>query len=206
MTLATVVITTKNRRDDLARAVASALAQRPPVDVLVIDDGSTDGTGEMLRQQFPAVKVHRTEVSQGYIVARNLGAKLAVTPFVVSIDDDAELVSPDTIAQTLTEFDDARIAGVAIPYIDIRKSPRVIPTVPATASPTQWYVNSAYTGTSHALRRELFNQLGGYQEALFHQGEERDYALRLLDAGYVIRLGKADPIHHHESPKRDTTR
>ncbi|MCC6580110.1 MAG: hypothetical protein IT440_06675, partial [Phycisphaeraceae bacterium] len=42
--------------------------------------------------------------------------------------------------------------------------------------------------------------------ALFHQGEERDYALRLLDAGYVIRLGKADPIHHHESPKRDTTR
>ena len=48
--------------------------------------------------------------------------------------------------------------------------------------------------------------VGGYREALVHQGEEGDYCLRMLDAGFIVRLGSADPIHHFESPRRDFRR
>ena len=67
---------------------------------------------------------------------------------------------------------------------------------------TVWITNQ-FIGTAHALRRDVFLKLEGYREHLVHQGEEGDYCIRLLNAGYVVRLGNADAIIHHESPKRD---
>src|SRR5947209_3028796 len=84
---ATILITTKNRRDELARAVASALTQTAPCEILVIDDGSTDGTAAAIRDQFPAVRLHRYEESAGYVLRRNQGAELANAPIIVSLDD-----------------------------------------------------------------------------------------------------------------------
>jgi hypothetical protein len=49
----------------------------------------------------------------------------------------------------------------------------------------------------------LFLQLGGYRESLVHQGEEGDYCIRMLDRGWLTRLGTSDPIFHYESPRRD---
>ncbi|MGD0138244.1 MAG: glycosyltransferase, partial [Tepidisphaeraceae bacterium] len=67
---ATVIITTKNRMDDLRKAVASALMQDGRPRVLVIDDGSTDGTSDMMRREFPEAQLERVEQSRGYIVQR----------------------------------------------------------------------------------------------------------------------------------------
>lgn len=204
MTQASVVITTKNRREDLARAVQSALDQQDAeVEVLVVDDGSTDGTDDMIRRQFPGVTLHRAAPSRGYIVQRNLAATIARGPIIFSIDDDAIFSTPHVVAQTLGEFDDDRVGAVAIPFIDVNKSPRVNQQAP---DGNDVYVTNTYIGTAHAVRRELFLKLGGYREMLFHQGEESDFCLRMLDAGYVVRCGRADVIHHFESPRRDITR
>lgn len=201
---ATVVITTKNRRDDLHAAIDSALAQTgAAVEVLVIDDGSTDGTAELVRRKFPTVVLHRAEQSQGYIVQRNAAAKLARAPIIFSIDDDAAFSTPHIVAQTLALFTDARIGAVAIPFIDVNKNPEIHQLAPDDKS---IWITSTYIGTAHALRRDVFLQLAGYREPLFHQGEEMDYALRMLGAGFYVRLGQGDPIHHFESPRRDITR
>jgi glycosyltransferase involved in cell wall biosynthesis len=200
---ATVVITTKNRQADLAVAVQSALAQTAHPEILIIDDGSTDGTFQMIREKFPQVRIDRAEVSRGYIVQRNRAAKLATGDIIFSIDDDAAFISPHTVAQTLAEFTDPRVGAVAIPFIDVKRSPQIRQQAPPGAD---IYVSAAYIGTAHALRRELFLSLGGYREFLFHQGEESDLAIRMLDAGRVVRLGRADPIHHFESPRRDFRR
>lgn len=200
---ASVVITTKNRRDDLGQALESAFSQSVPVEVIVVDDGSTDGTAEFVRSEFPETRLDVAETSRGYIVARNHAARLASTPIVFSIDDDAIFSTPNVVEQTLAEFSDPRIGAVAIPYIEPNKSDRLHQKAPEDSSV---FVTNDYIGTSHALRRETFLALGGYRECLVHQGEEGDYCLRLLDAGYVTRLGNADPIHHFESPKRDLRR
>jgi glycosyltransferase involved in cell wall biosynthesis len=200
---ATVVITTKNRREDLLVAVRSALNQTAAPEVLVVDDGSTDGTADLIRSEFPTVRVDHHDVSKGYIVQRNHGAELARGDVIFSIDDDAEFSSPNVIGQTLAEFDRPRVGAVAIPFKDVNKD-NVLNQQAPTADAV--WCTATYTGTAHAIRRDVFRAAGGYRAELVHQGEETDLCVRLLDAGYVVRLGRADPIHHYESPKRDLRR
>lgn len=199
---ASVVVVTRNRKDDLRTAVKSALDQSARPEVLVIDDGSSDGSSEMIRSEFGAVSVIRHEDSRGYIVRRNEGARVATGDAVFSIDDDAAFTSTRTVEQTLREFDAPRIGAVAIPYIEPRKGNCVMQLAPDHGT----WVTDCFIGTAHAIRRGVFLALGGYRERLVHQGEERDFCIRLLDAGYVVRLGTADPIHHYESPRRDFSR
>jgi len=188
-----------NKWDDLREALAGAVAQTADVEVLVIDDGSTDGTSEMVRDEFPQVVLHRSEESHGLIVQRTRAASLASAPVIVSIDDDARLPSARTVEQALADFDHPRVGAVAMPYVDVRRSPE-----PRQVAPDREgvWVTSSYIGTAHALRRDVFLALGGYRGHLIHMTEEPDYCLRMLAAGYVTRLGRSDLLHHLESPKR----
>jgi glycosyltransferase involved in cell wall biosynthesis len=197
---ATVVITTKDRKTDLRRALRSAVAQVPPVEIIVMDDGSTDGTEELILKEFPAVRVVRSQESLGLIVQRNRAAKMATTPIIFSIDDDAEFSTPHVVAQTLAEFDHPRVGAVAIPFLDVYRKVEYGTKLPDADS---IFVDHIYIGTAHAVRADLFMRLGGYRETLYHQGEEDDFCARLLDAGYVVRCGRADLICHYVSPRRD---
>ena len=201
--LVTVVITTKNRSSDLLKTLASVREQAERCEVLVLDDGSTDGTAERVRAEFPEVTLVRSERSLGYIVQRNRAAAMATTPFLVSLDDDAIFSSPDVLGQTLRDFDTPRVGAVAIPLVDVREGPTVKQRAPEEAGV---YLCERFKGTAYAVRRELFLKLGGFRETFVHQGEEGDFCLRLLAAGWFVRLGRADPIHHFESPRRDFSR
>jgi glycosyltransferase involved in cell wall biosynthesis len=187
----------------LRAAISSALRQSGAPEVIVIDDGSTDGTAQMVAAEFPTVRLIRHEESRGLIVRRNEGAKLAAGEIIFSIDDDAAFSTPAIVAQTLREFDDKRIGAVAIPYLEPHKENRLMQQSPDT---NRIWITSHFIGTAHALRRDVFLKLGGYREHLVHQGEEIDYCMRLLDAGHVVRLGASDPVHHFESPRRDLRR
>jgi glycosyltransferase involved in cell wall biosynthesis len=200
---ASIVITSKDRKEDLRRALHSTIAQNGQPEIIVIDDGSTDGTAEMVRSEFPEVKLERYEESKGLVVRRNEAARLALGDVIFSIDDDAIFSTSHVVEQTLLEFDSPEIGAVAIPYIELRNENRILQRCP---SDDKIWIAPTFIGTAHALRRDLFLQLGGYREFLFHQGEEPDYCIRLLDTGYVVRLGHADLIEHHQSPKRDLRR
>lgn len=199
----TVVISTKNRLDTLRDAVASAVRQRGRVEVLLMDDGSTDGTSADIAAAFPTVRIVRDEVSRGYIVQRNRGAALARGRILISIDDDAVLTTDAIAEQLLTQFDHPRIGVVAIPVWHVNSFPDIHQRPP---SPEGIWTTNFFIGTAYAVRRDVFLALGGFREQYFHQGEERDFALRLLAAGYVIRLGNTDRIDHFESPRRSFTR
>ncbi|MBO0720555.1 MAG: glycosyltransferase [Blastocatellia bacterium] len=201
--LASIVITTKNRRDELQQALRSALSQSISAEILVVDDGSTDGTAEMVQAEYPQVRLERSEESLGCIVQRNRAARMASGDFIFSIDDDAIFGSPHTVAQTIAEFTDPLIGAIAIPYTEPRKSQVIHQKAPVDEG---IFITDDFIGTAHALRRETFLDLGGYREELFHQGEEKDFCIRMLEAGYLVRLGRADLIHHMESPKRDFRR
>ncbi len=196
---ATIVITTRDRREELRTALQSAVDQEGPLDVLVVDDGSTDGTAEMVNDEFPTVRLERFERSCGYIARRNHAARVARGDVVVSIDDDAEFRSPRTVVDTLADFDRASIGAVAIPGIDVRRGPEVLQSPPVHEGA---WITPSYWGTAHAVRRDLFLALGGYREELGEMFEEVDFCLRMLDAGYATRLGRATPLHHYESAKR----
>jgi GT2 family glycosyltransferase len=196
---ATIVVVTKDRVEEARTAIASAVAQACEVEVLVIDDGSDDGTFERVRTEFPQVRLYRSAESEGYIVQRNRAAELARSPIIFSIDDDAEFLSPATVASTIAEFDDPRVGAVAIPVID---GPGAADAPPGG---DEVRAVAAYSGTAHAVRRDVFLALGGYRASLEHWGEERDFCLRLLQAGFITRLGRAGPIAHRRSLRREQT-
>lgn len=200
---ASVIMPTRNRREELRRAIASCLTQSVPVEVIVRDDASDDGTEEMIRDEFPWVDYERSPSPRGSIANRNLAAKAARTNVVVSLDDDAAFSSPHTVEQTLRELAHPRVGAVAIPFIDVNHGPGVLQRAPSVDG---LYVAAYFRGCASAWRRDLFMAIGGYSEVLFHMAEEPEFCMRLLSAGYVTRLGTADPVLHYESLARDPKR
>jgi GT2 family glycosyltransferase len=103
------------------------------------------------------------------------------------------------VEQVLQDFDDPRIGAIAIPYIDVYKDKNW--TLRPPDNEHHW-LTVQFRGTAYAVRKEIFNQVGRFREGFRHQGEEADFCLRMLGLGYAVRIGRSDPIHHFESPKR----
>jgi len=210
--LASVAITTHNRKDELPAAVDSCLSQSlgEKLQVVIVDDGSKDGTSEMLREKYghlPNVRLDAQHPGIGLIAERNRFPELCDAPVIFSMDDDAVFASARTVEQTLAEFDHPewgeRIGAIAIPYIDVNIDPGTVRQArPGGADDGAVYAVEQYRGTAHAIRKDLFVRLGRYRGQLWRQGEENDYSIRLYDSGHAVVLGGADPIHHMESPKR----
>jgi GT2 family glycosyltransferase len=199
MPAATILISTHNRREEVSRAVASALAQTEEVEVIVTDDASTDGTAGHLEMEFPGVRLSRSEEQRGSLVHRNAMARIASAPILISLDDDAELPSPQTVSQVLREFAQPRIAAVGIPFFDAPRPTRLMHRAPSEDS---IFVTDTFLGCCAALDREKFLAVGGYDESLRHSGEEPDLSARWLRHGWVVRLGTSDVGVHHVSPRR----
>ena len=85
-----VIIPTFNRIDLLKRAIDSVLNQSiKPYDIIVVDDGSTDGTSEMIQQKYKSIKLIQQKNS-GVSVARNNGIKNAQGDWIALLDSDDE--------------------------------------------------------------------------------------------------------------------
>lgn len=98
-----VVIPTFNRRDTLIGAVASAVSQSyPHKEIIVVDDGSTDGTGNMVRRHFPVVRYIYQE-NRGVSAARNTGIKAAQGEFIAFLDSD-DCWLPEKLARQMPWF------------------------------------------------------------------------------------------------------
>src|SRR5262245_42832098 len=78
-----VVIATKNRKESMRRAITSVVMQKTPVELVVIDDGSTDGTSDMVVAEFSQVRLERTIVSLGYIAQRNRAAQMSSADVII---------------------------------------------------------------------------------------------------------------------------
>lgn len=194
---ACIVIVTRNRKEKAGRAIESALAQQGDNEVLVIDDASGDGTCDYVREHFPAVRVIRYEEQQGYVVCRTRSAQATTAPVLVSIDDDALFAGDTVVRDVLPIFDDPRVGAVAIPHENHTRDGRVQVWWPPLPDPAKAYVVSSFIGTAYALRRNLFLQIGGFQNYLFHWGEETEYCQRVMGAGRVVRLASSGLIRHY---------
>lgn len=100
--LTTIIIPSYNHASILGEAISSALLQTAPVEVLVIDDGSTDATAEVLRSYIGKIRAI-TIPHCGPSIARNVGINAASGEFVCFLDAD-DLIAPDKIEKQLAEF------------------------------------------------------------------------------------------------------
>ena len=198
-------ITTRNRPDALAACIASlgALRELRP-EVLVFDDGSEPPVQAVWPEM--QVRVLRDDASPGYIVGRNRLVREASAPCVLLLDDDTRVLSAASVERGLAvlEGDDA-VAAVAFAQAEADGRPWPIAMQPSAADFA--CVIPSFIGFAHLLRRDVFLSLGGYREDFVYYGEEKDYCLRLIDAGYrTVYLPDALVSHVPDAAGRSRTR
>jgi glycosyltransferase involved in cell wall biosynthesis len=185
-----VIIPTYNRRAMVREAVASVLSQRDAnFELIVVDDGSTDGTSEMLAHQDRVV-VERIERC-GPAAARNRGVALASAPLIAFLDSDDLWASIKLRRQLafMREFPDCAISQTAETWI--RDGRRVNPGLRHLKRAGDIFLDSLQTclisPSAVILKTDLFRALGGFDEDL-EAAEDYDLWLRILtdhEAGLV---------------------
>lgn len=99
-----VIIPTYNRREYVQEAIDSALAQTfTDYEIIVIDDGSTDGTSEALQARYGNRIHYEWQENQGESVARNRGIELARGEYIAFLDSD-DLWHPEKLAKQIIGF------------------------------------------------------------------------------------------------------
>jgi len=179
-------------------------------EVIVVDDASDPPVDAILRQ-IPAAIAKKTRFivlpqGLGCIIGRNRMMRHAANEAVLMLDDDAYLIDPQAVTRAsdvLRRHPD--VGAVACAQAEADGSPW-----PAAMQPSpvdyRCYV-PAYIGCAALLRRSAFVELGGYQESFHFYGEEKDYCLRLLDAGYdVVYLPEARVAHVPDPAGRSDSR
>lgn len=194
---ATILITTLNRKDDLERAIASICTQEGNFEIMIIDDGSTDGTSDMVKEKFPDVRLITNPGPSGCPGARNQGANLAKADYMIVMDDDAYTTDPYMFSKALKEFSSPQVGAVAMPYYENGE------IIQGKKDSENDYVADWFIGAAHIVRLDIFLKLGGFRENFIMYGEEPDYCIRMLQAGYVVKLAETTPLVHEPNPVRD---
>ena len=206
-----VVVITHQRRDEVLLALSRLRALPEQPQVVVVDNGSTDGTADAVRTGHPWVELIASTENLG-AVGRNLGVARVDTPYVAFCDDDTWW-DPGSLRTAADTFDahprlavvTARIvvepAGVEDPIVvELRDSPvRGAPWLPGPA------LGSFLAGAS-VLRREAFTEVGGFSERLWLGGEEELMAGDLAAAGWELCYLPSLTVHHQASTARDPHR
>lgn len=204
-----VGITTRNRPQALAACLDSlSLVADLVEEVLVFDDASEPPAvaASVPGSLAGRATVVRDVAAPGYIVGRNRLLERAAAPFVLLLDDDARILDRTSIAMALEVLQrDGTIAAVGFAQADADGRPWPAGLQPAKA--TYPCLVPSYIGFAHLLRREVFLALGGYRASFRFYGEEKEFCLRVLDAGYrVAYLPDARIGHLPDAAGRDRTR
>jgi len=178
-----IIIPTYNRRAMLLEAIDSVLAQsNQSFELIVVDDGSTDGTAEHLTRLGKAVRVERID-HRGPAAARNRGVALARAPLIAFLDSD-DLWAPTKLERQLAFMranPDCAISQTN--EIWIRNGRRVNPGLRHRKRAGDIFIDSLRTClismSATMMRTELFRSLTGIDESML-AAEDYDLWLRIL--------------------------
>jgi|SRR5579859_31773 len=207
----TVVVITHNRRAELHRTLGmlAALPERPPV--IVVDNGSSDGTAAMVRRCFPQMTLIPAQHNLG-AVARNLAVRRVTTCYVAFCDDDTWW-EPGSLATAADALDRHRdVAAVTARIVvepggqddpitgELACSP--LPGRPGLPGP----VLLSFLAGASVLRCQAFREAGGFSARLWLGGEEELLAADLVTRGYLLCYLPSATVHHQASKLRDPAR
>jgi GT2 family glycosyltransferase len=194
-----IAILNYQRRDALREALESARNQHYPVEILAVDNASTDGSAEMVRDEFPDVRLLRLPENIA-AAARNVGVASAKGDIVFTLDNDVRFGTPDDVAHGLEVFQRhprAAVVNFMIVGPDGALSRRdwCHPRDPDRWAGHEFATDYVLEGAS-ACRREAFVASGGYWPPLFIGHEGWDLSYRLLDAGWELIYSPAVRVRH----------
>jgi len=207
-----IVVVNHNTREHLRRCLASLVADTP-AQTVVVDTGSSDGSADLVRYEFPAVELVETD-NRGYGAGANAGLARSRSRYTLLLNADTRPCpgAPLALASYLDEHPRAAVAGPLIVdehgHVEptARKFPtpleillqesglhRVLRRKVRNAAPQEvdWVLGAAL-----ALRRDALADVGGFDESYFMYNEEVDLCLRLRRAGWEVHYAPAATVVH----------
>jgi GT2 family glycosyltransferase len=211
-----VIIVSLNGGPVIARALSALRAtDYPRFEVIVVDNGSTDDLARIVRTRFPEVRLIQSPINLGFAGGNNLGLREAQGDVLVLLNDDTE-VRPGWLgawARAAAEHPRWGILGCKLLYPDghtIQHAGGIVHPNGATNhvgyeqeddGRFDQLLRCPYvTGAALAIRRELYEHLGGLDEKYFPiYFEEHDYCWQTWRAGYEVLYVPGCVVVHHES-------
>ncbi len=224
---ATLIVVNYNKMPYTRLCLESVLAADPvPAQIVAIDNGSTDGTQEYLRHEFPVVATRlgvkwmlvRNRKNLGACTARNQGLRLAEGRFIAFMDNDVCVRTRNWLAVLASALEADESLGIVGPKLVFPFEPYNIEHAGAAISRTG---RVQYIGRGEArddprfnqrrevqclisacwlMKREVYEQIGGLDEAFNPaQFEDFDFCYRARQAGWRIEYLPEAEMYHFES-------
>lgn len=217
------VVVSFNTRDHLLRCLASLEAVLLPLEVIVVDNASEDGSAEAVAERFPATRLVRNPENAGFGRASNQGIALSRAPYVLLLNSDAE-VRPGALEALVGLLDGRPRVGAAGPRtlsgdgtVQVSFGPPLTPlrewrqrrlvrgvrqrqpeALRRAAALAAVEHEPAWLSASCLLaRREALSDVGGFDEGFFLYEEDADLCRRLRQAGWALVFTPAAEVVHH---------
>ncbi len=200
----TVIVCTRNGSERIT-ACLRALGRMTgnPFDTIVVDDGSEDGTAAIVAAEFPDIRLISIPPS-GLSAARNIGADAATAEILAFTDDDCE---PDRewltrLGKAFQDPDVAAAGGPNLPPPARTPAEAVIRSAPGAPSHVLLDDTSAehLPGCNIAVRRAVFEIIGGFDPVFRTAGDDVDFCWRLSDAGHRLAFVPGAFVWHWRRP------
>jgi GT2 family glycosyltransferase len=208
---ADVVILALDRAEETAAAIRSALSQTGVSrHVIIVDQGSRPETlarlAETVRGRSDATLV-ALDRNLGVPGGRNLGSALGHGRVIAGLDNDAVFDSPNTLAHMVAAIDaDPDLAALGCRIVVDATGDDDLSSwgYPVALQPRsrETFETATFVGAGHAIRREAWDDAGGYDARLFFCWEEYDFCLRAISRFWRVRYRGDIVIRHKVSPER----
>lgn len=201
--LVSVITLNWNRKEDLLRTLASIQQQTySPKELLVVDNGSTDGSVEAVRREQPDAEIIELPQNLG-VQGYNEGMARARGEFVLLIDNDMDLLQTNTLERIVHYFASSpKLGAVALQVRDasrIQLSPNNPKYWEEKGDDERGYPCSTFDGGGVAFRKNVLDRIGGFLSQFFVYHSEVDLSTRIWDAGFDIRYFPGIAVSHRES-------
>lgn len=186
----TVVITNYNRKDDLRLAIHSIEGQRyPHRDIIVVDNISTDGSRQMLRDEFPGVELLEMEENLG-MAGYSAGFEKARGEIIFQMDNDSQMPDPHVLEEVVQRFEQGseRLAAVACRVEEYDAQHDEVEALRAQDSRVGPIDSGGFHSGGVGFRKSLLDQAGHYHRSVFLYASEMFVEMKLLAHGFEVHF------------------
>jgi glycosyltransferase involved in cell wall biosynthesis len=193
-----ILISTKNRKEDLAFTLQKNqnLLDRNDVVCVVFDDGSTDGTSEFLKKNYPQIVLHTNKISKGYLYCRNKMLNETAADFAISLDDDAHFITErplEIIEDYFSKNEKIGLLGFRIFW-----SKKTLESVSSDDLPKRV---KSFVGCAHVWRMRAWRDIPDYPEWFVFYGEEDFASYELFKKKWEVHYFPAVLVNHRVDVK-----
>jgi len=218
-----IILNWNNYKDTKKCLISLEKIDYPNYDTIVIDNGSTDGSGKKLNEICPSYTFILNKENLGYTGGNNLGIKRAMdagADYILVLNNDTKVVNPNFLYKMIERMNENPSVGIIGPKVFgsdgfVQETILFVPTLLNSIRESLFFkihrktkknyditqFVKAVSGVCWFIRREVIQNIGLLDEDYFMYGEEQDYCYRAEKAGWKIMYHSVESVIHYKEPE-----